>query len=684
MLTLNVIFDAFDYGLTGVLLFIDSIVYWLVSKLFGVFSFLANPMSINELFYTDIELIAKRIEVVIGVVMLFFVASALLKALVDPDNLNKNASKIVKNALISIILLGVFPVIFTYAFKLQDVIIGDHVVEKLLFGNDSETPSVGQIGNETALNVFSAFLVIPDDVEADKSGITWGEMKEGIKVSGAFLDITAMLEPIKDNTYGITYTPIVSTACGIFLIYILVSFCIDLGIRVFKLAFYQIIAPIPILMYIIPEKKSVFDNWIKATLATYLEVFIRLFVMFAVVFLAQAIFINWKDWTHAFEKVIVIMGLFAFAKQAPKLISDVLGIDSGNMKLGIMGKLATGGALGMGAVAGAGLLTGSRNFFHGIGNTANRISNIKNEKGGWNKFKAGVGAAGAAVGTLGSTVAGAASGMVRGVPKGFSAKNVKDTGNAISGAVQGATEARDKRDNYQATHGGIIGATAGHVGDAIKNVGGFLGISSTDQIKAEQNRAQELADAQKAVADRAKAIMEKQKNERMATNAIDVADIGAYKNLAELEADITYAQQNGMTTGGAKVDASKLREMLVAKTDLEKQLQKDIVAGLDKNGVLDVAGYDGDLMSAVTTYRTKLSMNYNSILQNADQSIAKVKDAMINLQTANAAASQKINDFISSGNVSKLFDGKDAIENANRKLRVDLNAKILKEKESKK
>lgn len=287
MLTMNVIFDAFEYGLTGVLLFIDGIVYWFISKLFGLFTSLASNEFITNEVYVEM---AKRIEVVIGVVMLFFVASALLKSLIDPDNVNKNTSKILKNCLISVVMLGVVPVIFNYAFQLQNIIIEDHVIEALLFGNDADSPSVEQVGNETAMNILTAFLEVPDEVVIDDSGLTWLEMREGIRNSGYFLDITALLEPIRDNTQGISYIPIVSTACGIFLIYVLLSFCIDLGIRVFKLAFYQIIAPIPILMYIIPEKKSVFDNWVKATFATYLEVFIRLFVMFAVVFLAQLVF----------------------------------------------------------------------------------------------------------------------------------------------------------------------------------------------------------------------------------------------------------------------------------------------------------------------------------------------------------------------------------------------------------
>ena len=283
------IFNVFDFGLTGVFLFIDSIVYWVIAQLFNSFTFLASEELIQQHLYKEI---ADRVEVVIGVVMLFFVASALLKAIVDPDNINKGAGKIVKNCIISIVLLGIVPVIFDYAFKLQNLIISEHVIEKLLFGSKGDTPSVDKIGYETALNILEVFLVIPEGTQS-KDGVNWSGgngIREAIMRNGSFTDITIMIEEVKEGENGVKYTPLVATACGLFLIYVLISFCIDLGIRVAKLAFYQIIAPIPILMFIIPEKKSVFDNWIKATIATYMEVFIRLFVMFGVVFLAQAIF----------------------------------------------------------------------------------------------------------------------------------------------------------------------------------------------------------------------------------------------------------------------------------------------------------------------------------------------------------------------------------------------------------
>lgn len=288
------IFNVFDFGLTGVFLFIDSIIYSVIGKLFDSFVFLADAEALFQ--NTAYDEIVKRIEVVIGVVMLFFVASALLKAIVDPENLNKGAGKIAKNSIISIMLLGIVPIIFDYAFQLQHLIISENVIGTLLFGKEDsesrvEKPKVKEYGYKMSLNILEVFLEIPGNTQHEEpNGILWDDVRDGIERTGEFKDITIFVEPIKEEENGIKYTPLVSAACGIFLIYVLLSFCIDLGIRVVKLIFYQIIAPIPILMYIIPEKKSVFDNWVKATLATYLEVFIRIFVMYTVVFLAGSIF----------------------------------------------------------------------------------------------------------------------------------------------------------------------------------------------------------------------------------------------------------------------------------------------------------------------------------------------------------------------------------------------------------
>lgn len=457
MLTLVNIFNVFKYGLTGVFLFIDGIVYWAISKLFALYEALAKVEFITQ---GDYQEIANKFYVIIGVVMLFYLTYSLLKTLINPDDFNKNISKIATNLVISLILLGVVPLIFSYAFQIQDAIISENIIGNLVLGGDinenSENKnSISHDGNSATISILNTFLN-PGKEDFDGEETTWNEFLTNANAgdSKAFLNITDFAEPVHDG--DVEYMPIVSTLCGAFLVYVLISFCIDLGIRVAKLAFYEIIAPIPILMRVIPEKKSVFDNWVKGTLATFMEVFIRLFIMFIIVLLVGLIFddahLNLFDNNVGFiGNVIVVLGLFAFAKQAPKLISDVIGVDSGNIKLGIGGKLAAGGAFGMAAVLGGGITTGVRNLTNGV---------IKQ-----NGFRR----------TLGSTLAGVVSGGFRSGKAGFSAKTYKDVKNAASQGAVAAVNKRDEREEkvtgYRAKYGdNMVGVAHGIADEAISNI----------------------------------------------------------------------------------------------------------------------------------------------------------------------------------------------------------------------
>ena len=269
--------------------------------------------------------------------------------MVNPDEVYKTTGKIVQNIVISLLLLIIMPTLFNYAFSIQNIIVEDNVIPHLIFG-DNTNNSISSTGKEMALVALKAFVQIPDSTENDNH-ITWGEIQSVIRATGNFQPITEFTDVINDNRDGARYIPLVSTICGGFLIYIALSFCLDLGVRVVKLAFYQITAPVPIILRVIPSKKSVFDNWVKKTLATFFEVFVRIFTMYMIC--AFVVIIN--DSFHSFisdsnlnfvAKVIIFMGMFAFGKQAPKLIGEVTGINSGNMSLGIRNKLKNSGPLG--------------------------------------------------------------------------------------------------------------------------------------------------------------------------------------------------------------------------------------------------------------------------------------------------------------------------------------------------
>ena len=260
-----------------------------------------------------------------------------------------------------------------------------------------------------------------------------------------------------------------------------------MAVRCAKLAVLQIISPVPILARIIPGQESIFNNWIKKTMATFMEVFIRIAIIFFCIYLISTVSrsggINFSHdilsgvsgrGVESTAKVAIILGILMFAKQAPGFISQIFGIDSGNMKLGIKDKLASAGVFAGGAALGAGTTALVRNAREGY---ANGIKNGKNK--GLSMLSG-----------LKSGIAGGGSGFVRGLKRGKDGKNWNDMKNAATAGAEAATSKRDKRRVYKENHGGTFrGAMKGHLDDAVQSVedwstgtkGGILGKTAFEE-----------------------------------------------------------------------------------------------------------------------------------------------------------------------------------------------------------
>lgn len=381
MLTLWFVTDWINEGFHSFLLLIDAVVYWFVSVCYNLFVFLATEPIFKEEFFTDF---ARRIYAILGVFMLFYLAYALLNALVDPDKLSKgdkSVSKLAMNLVISLILLGLSPTIFNYAYRLQNYILSSNLIGAIVMGSElEETNSITSFGDELSFTVMNTFIN-PENADAYMGDNEyWSNYEESVKgEKHDYMGLPGLSKCVTkgcviksdDGSEGsnknvITYYPFVSTGAGIFLIYIILSFTLDLGVRVFKFAFCQLLAPIPIVMRAMPGKKAQFDKWLKLTITVYLEVFVRVGCMYLAVYFIQALRKN-ITFTELFEGskimgmialVILIMGVFSFAKQAPKMLSEMLGFDSGNLKLGFGEKLKAGGFFG--GVSAVGALVASR------------------------------------------------------------------------------------------------------------------------------------------------------------------------------------------------------------------------------------------------------------------------------------------------------------------------------------
>ncbi len=165
-----------------------------------------------------------------------------------------------------------------------------------------------------------------------------------------------------------------STIAGIFVLYAFVSFSIDMGVRAAKMAYYQIIAPVPLIMQVLPSFKDNFRQYTKSVVSTFMEVFIRISVVYIVVYIichlydlfstTSALWAN--DDLNSIETLLalalLILGLVAFARQAPKFISESLKLNTGNMSLGIGKKFAEGGGFAAKAIATSGVRTAAQNW----------------------------------------------------------------------------------------------------------------------------------------------------------------------------------------------------------------------------------------------------------------------------------------------------------------------------------
>lgn len=233
-------------------------------------------------------------------------------------------------------------------------------------------------------------------------------LKDAYSAAAGSGDFTVFMLFAESVTNGdITYRFPMSTILGLVSAYLFLNFAIDMAVRAVKLVYMQIIAPVPLMLQILPKFKDNLQKWLKTVLSLFMEVFIRLTFVYIVVYLISHLWSimngGWLDNANLnigesfFAQAILIIGMLIFAKTAPQFISETLGISSGNLSLGIRKKLAEGGVLSVAAAAGG---IGA-NFLAGGVRGWNRNKNKfkENSSAAKTAWFAGVGAIGGALGS---------------------------------------------------------------------------------------------------------------------------------------------------------------------------------------------------------------------------------------------------------------------------------------------
>ena len=407
---------------------IDTGVYTLLGFMYEIFFNVASA----DLFSNEtVLLFYKRVQLIIGVYMVFQLAVLIMKGIFNTDTVSgKNNNEFVKKIIIALTMLTVITpisipnasnefekqinnngLLFGTLYSLQYRILNNNTIGRLVLGTNDTASSNNNNSNSysrktksddltKSANIFTStilkgFLRINLVDEKNRKAVDDGKALETLNANRMCKDIdddTLNISVANDTPPGdllslvnatctpdsnvltggvysaltffglstktkfvFAYMPLISTVVGVVFIILLISFTIDIAVRAIKLAVLRLIAPIPIISYMDPNgsKDSGFNSWVKTLSQTYLDLFIRLASVYFVIFLIQDMIANgiYMNITHDAVGVIsfifICIGLFVFAKQAPKFLQQAIGMKSEPMNI-------FGTAMGRGAaLAGA-------------------------------------------------------------------------------------------------------------------------------------------------------------------------------------------------------------------------------------------------------------------------------------------------------------------------------------------
>lgn len=377
---LKVSLDLTERALRVLCAWLCQLIYPLIAKFFQLFMTIAR---LDFLASDDIQPIYQRITMILSIVMVFYVTFEVVKYVIDPDQVTdkeKGAGKIAYRMIAVIVLIAFVPNIFSWAYKLQNVILENQIISKIVLGKTNV--NYESFGNNFSTQMFSAFYSVNEENQTeDCDGIACGTVIDAnlssLQKYGELPYISVGINQAKEMESTIEgekvvqpvirFDALLAVVVGIFILYVLVLYSIDLGVRFAQMIFLQIIAPIPIMGYLIPKKDGIFEKWTKQCITTYLDLFIRLLIIFFVLAICEILGDAFESKTllHGITAsenlqksvyIVLIMGLLLFIRKVPELIKELFpssGKASGNFGLKASERIAPEVARTLGAAFGA-------------------------------------------------------------------------------------------------------------------------------------------------------------------------------------------------------------------------------------------------------------------------------------------------------------------------------------------
>lgn len=350
--------------LRKLLAYICKPIYKFIPNVYSIFYNIANTRLFQE-GDTTVQQLSANIYVLVSVVMLFAFSVTILSAIVNPDLLSdkkKGVAAIFKRSIIGLVLIVVIPFAFDEMYKIQENVMDNNLIEKIIVGSDfqcregeeGECEKGGNGGQIIAGNLISSVLYpidneveISEDLNESYSDMVRKDIKN-IGIIAKNINITTDGDTknwgkFDDDNYAFQFDGLIAIVAGIATCYILLLYAIDMAVRVFKLTFLELTAPISIVAYMASGEK-VLNSWGKEVMKTFLDVFVRIAAMAIYLFFISSLasYLNTvdkgnHDWSFAL-KALLIVGMLIFVKQLPDYVNKVFGTDI-KLKGGISGRL---------------------------------------------------------------------------------------------------------------------------------------------------------------------------------------------------------------------------------------------------------------------------------------------------------------------------------------------------------
>lgn len=401
-----------------VFVMLDYCVYFLLRVVIDVFFNIATYNFIDrEMIFN----LFSRVQLIIGIFMVFQLTMTIIKGIVNPDSFTDAKTgfgNVVMRIIVSLALLALIVplnisspkneyetqinnngVLFGTLYSLQSRILKNNTIGRLILGDSEANYTSSDDGSKEGLGTFAdrfmnvivktfyqlnvdedgnyvcddGFDEEYNDADISPFAIIWHGVEPCGYSGAAFV-----------STYQLSMSYLISTIGVGILVVLFLMITFNVAKRVFQLAALQLMAPIPIISYMDPKgsKDSAFNAWLKLLGTTYLELFIQLAVIYFAIGVINSFLDKFGDFyltttintatgdTGTFvigmltvnpvglSFFVMTVALFIFAKDAPKFFKQMLGVkDDGK---GFFSAFGTAMGIGVAAAGALGSFQASR------------------------------------------------------------------------------------------------------------------------------------------------------------------------------------------------------------------------------------------------------------------------------------------------------------------------------------